>query len=97
VSPDSVESHRAFRAKHALPFRLLSDVDHAAAEAFGVWIAKGPSSLAGLQAMGNERTTFVVGADGAIESVLAAVQPELHTAQLLAAVGMPSEPEDRLG
>jgi peroxiredoxin Q/BCP len=27
VSPQSPESHRAFREKHRLPFRLLSDVD----------------------------------------------------------------------
>ena len=27
VSPQSPESHRAFREKHQLPFRLLSDVD----------------------------------------------------------------------
>jgi len=85
VSADGVASHRAFREKHALPFRLLSDADHMAAEAFGVWITKGGAG-SDLEVMGYERTTFVVGPDGRIESVLAAVQPELHTAQLLGAV-----------
>jgi thioredoxin-dependent peroxiredoxin len=35
VSPDSVDSHQAFRTKHALPFRLLWDSDHRVADAFG--------------------------------------------------------------
>ncbi len=83
VSPDSVVSHQKFREKHGLPFRLLSDVDHLVAEAFGVWVRKTGS---GPQGMGNERTTFVVGPDGQVESVLAAVRPELHAAQLLDAV-----------
>lgn len=85
VSPDSVASHQEFRRMHSLPFRLLCDVDHVAAEAFGVWIQKN-STAPLVQSMGNERTTFVVGSDGRIESVLAAVLPELHTAQLLGAI-----------
>jgi peroxiredoxin Q/BCP len=84
VSTDSVASHQEFRRKHSLPFRLLSDVNHLAAEAFGVWIQKGGTGP--LQSMGTERTTFVVGSDRRIESVLAAVRPELHTAQLLGAL-----------
>jgi peroxiredoxin Q/BCP len=85
ISPDSVASHVAFRARYALPFRLLADVDHAAAEAFGVWIHK---SVAGsdLSVMGNERTTFVIGPDGRIETVLAEVRPEEHADQLLRAL-----------
>lgn len=85
VSPDSVASHRAFRQKHALPFRLLADVDHIVAEAFGVWVSK-RDAVSGLDVMGNERTTFVVGPDARVESVIANVDPELHTAQLLRAV-----------
>ena len=85
VSPDSVERHRAFREKHALPFRLLADVDHVAAEAFGVWVSK-RNAVSGLDLMGNERTTFVVGPDARIESVIANVDPELHAAQLLDAL-----------
>lgn len=84
ASPDSVESHRAFREKHALPFRLLADVDHIAAEAFGVWVSK--QNAVGLDVAGNERTTFVVGPDARIESVIANVDPELHAAQLLHAL-----------
>src|SRR4051794_12333211 len=40
VSPDGVRSHARFRAKYALPFTLLADVDHAVAERYGVWQEK---------------------------------------------------------
>jgi len=84
VSPDSVKSHVKFRAKHALPYRLLSDEGHAVAEAFGVWVEK---SFSGRQYMGVERTTFVVGPDGRIEHVLPQVKPAAHVDQLLDVLG----------
>ena len=37
ISPDGAGSHAAFRAKFDLPFTLLSDPDHAIAEAYGAW------------------------------------------------------------
>src|SRR3954462_6164140 len=40
ISPDGVESHRRFREKFNLPFRLLADTDHQLADAFGVWVEK---------------------------------------------------------
>ncbi len=40
VSPDSVKSHDKFKAKFELPFKLISDPDHAIAEAYGVWPRK---------------------------------------------------------
>jgi len=52
VSPDSVASHVKFRDKHGLPFTLLSDPDHEAAEAYGVWVEK---SMYGRKYMGIER------------------------------------------
>jgi peroxiredoxin Q/BCP len=83
VSPDSVRRHVRFREKYALPYRLLADEDHRVAEAFGVWIAK---KFAGREYMGNERTTFVIGADGTIEAVLPLVKPDAHVEQLLEAL-----------
>ena len=80
VSPDSVKSHAKFRAKYALPYRLLSDEGHHLAEAYGVWIAK---SFAGRNYFGNERSTFVVGPDGRIESVLAQVKAGEHLDRLM--------------
>ncbi len=83
VSPDGVKSHAKFRAKYELPYRLLSDEGHAVAEAFGVWVEK---KFAGREYMGVERTTFVIGPDGVIESVLPQVKPAEHVDQLLEAL-----------
>jgi peroxiredoxin Q/BCP len=83
VSPDSVRSHAKFREKYALPYRLLSDEGHRLAEAYGVWIEK---KFAGRTYFGNERTTFVIGADGTVERVLPQVKPDEHTDQLLEAL-----------
>lgn len=80
VSPDSVRSHARFRAKYRLPYRLLSDEGHRVADAFGVWIAK---KFMGREYLGNERSTFVIGPDGRIEHVLAAVKPDAHLGQLM--------------
>ncbi|HEX7195774.1 MAG TPA: thioredoxin-dependent thiol peroxidase [Candidatus Limnocylindria bacterium] len=83
VSPDSVRRHVNFREKYALPYRLLSDEGHRVAEAFGVWIEK---TFAGRTYFGNERTTFIVGPDGRIETVLPQVKPDAHVGQLLEAL-----------
>ncbi len=80
VSPDSVASHVRFRDKYDLPFRLLADVDHAVAEAYGVWQEK---KLYGRKYWGIVRTTFIIGADGRIEHVLERVKPAAHVDQLL--------------
>jgi peroxiredoxin Q/BCP len=84
VSPDSVKSHVKFREKYDLPYRLLSDDGHAVADAFGVWVEK---SYAGRTYMGVERTTFVIGPDGAIEHVLPQVKPAAHVELLLDVLG----------
>ena len=84
VSPDSVESHAAFRAKHDLPFPLLVDEEHRIAEAYGVWVEK---SLYGRRYMGVERTTFVIDPDGRVEHVLRKVAPAKHLGLLLKALG----------
>jgi thioredoxin-dependent peroxiredoxin len=83
VSPDSVKSHARFRSKYRLPYRLLSDQGHVVAEAFGVWVEK---SFAGRTYKGTERTTFVIGLDGRIESVLPRVKPDQHVDLVLGAL-----------
>src|SRR5881409_923014 len=37
VSPDDIESHRKFKKKYQLPFKLLADEGHKLADALGVW------------------------------------------------------------
>ncbi len=83
VSPDSVTSHIKFRAKYGLPYRLLSDGGHAAAEAFGVWIEK---SFRGRTYHGNERSSFIIGPDGRVEHVLPQVKATEHVGLLLDAL-----------
>jgi peroxiredoxin Q/BCP len=57
VSKDSLKAHARFTAKHQLPFRLLSDPDGRAAEAFGV--TKTLGLIPG-------RTTFVIDRQGVV-------------------------------
>ena len=83
VSPDSVKSHIKFREKYGLPYRLLADEGHAAAEAFGVWIEK---SFRGRTYHGNERTSFIIGPDGRVEHVLPQVKATEHVGLLLDAL-----------
>jgi peroxiredoxin Q/BCP len=80
VSPDSVASHRAFREKHVLPFGLLSDPDHQAADAFGVTIQRDDGILT---RKGVARTTFVIGPGARVEAVLPDVEPTEHASQLV--------------
>lgn len=83
VSPDTPESHAAFRAKHRLPFTLLSDPDHAVAEAYGAWRMK---TLYGRRFAGLVRSTFLIDAAGRITRVFKSVRPATHAAQVLAAL-----------
>jgi peroxiredoxin Q/BCP len=83
VSPDPVGPIAAFDEKYGLGFPLLSDEDHAVADAYGVWVEK---SMYGRKYMGNERTTFVIGPDGVIREVLRSVKPAQHDELVLGAL-----------
>ena len=83
VSPDSPESHAKFRAKHALPFTLLADPDHAVAKKYGAWRKK---TLYGRTSMGIVRSTFVIDGAGRVARVFRAVKPDGHAAQVLEAL-----------
>ena len=71
ISPDGAASHRRFRDKFALPFTLLSDEDHAVAEAYGAWALK---KNYGREYMGIVRSSFLVDPDGTDRPGLAAGQ-----------------------
>ena len=64
VSPDPPETLAQFRQQEDLPFPLLSDQDHAVAEAFGAW---GTKKLYGKETVGLIRSTFVLGPEGELE------------------------------
>lgn len=83
ISPDPVKAQAKFQVKFQLPFILLADLDHAAAEAYGVWVEK---SMYGKKYMGIERTTFLVGIDGKVKKIWPKVKPAGHAAEVLAAL-----------
>jgi thioredoxin-dependent peroxiredoxin len=80
VSPDTEASHQKFKTKYQLPFTLLADPDHQAAEAYGVWKEK---RNYGKTYMGVERSTFVIDADGKVAKAMRGIKPAGHAAQVL--------------
>ena len=83
VSPDGAASHKRFREKFELPFTLLSDEDHAVAEAYGAWTLK---SNYGREYMGIQRSSFLVDPDGRVARAWPKVKADGHAAQVLAAL-----------
>ena len=83
VSPDSPKSHAKFKEKYNLPFSLLADEGHYVCDLYGVW---GPKMYMGKSYEGVLRTTFLIGADGNIRQVFENVNPEGHSAEILAAL-----------
>jgi peroxiredoxin Q/BCP len=83
ISPDGSGSHAAFRAKYGLPFVLLSDEDHAVAEAYGAWREK---ANYGRTYMGIARSSFLVDPAGRIARTWANVKADGHAEQVLEAL-----------
>jgi peroxiredoxin Q/BCP len=73
ISFDSPESHRRFKAKHQLPFSLLSDSDRKIAEAYG---AKGTLFAS--------RDVIMIDDKGRVVKVLRSVDPSKVVGILLA-------------
>ena len=89
ISPDPVARLSSFAENHDLDFRLLSDEDHAVAEAYGVWVQK---SMYGRTYFGNERTTFIIGSDGRVADILRKVKPAEHDERVLEALARTRPP-----
>lgn len=84
ISPDGAASHARFREKFNLPFTLLSDEDHAVADAYGAWQQK---SFLGKTYMGIQRSTFLVDPDGVVVRSWPQVKADGHATEVLAALG----------
>lgn len=82
VSPDSPKSHERFAAKCHLSVPLISDPDHVLIGALGLWVEK---SMYGRTYSGVQRSTFLVGDDGAVEREWRAVTAGGHAAEVLEA------------
>lgn len=83
VSPDASKAQAKFKDKFNLPFTLLADADHVAAEAYGVWKEK---SMYGKKYMGVDRTTFIIDPDGRIKKIFAKVKVDGHAEEVLSSV-----------
>ena len=87
VSPDDEASHRAFIAKYALPFRLLSDPGRKVLKAYGAW---GEKTLYGKTSEGVIRSTVWIGPDGKVKRHWKKVRDAAaHPADVLEALRAP--------
>ncbi|TRY30180.1 thioredoxin-dependent thiol peroxidase [Aliiglaciecola sp. M165] len=66
ISPDAQKRLPKFVEKENLNFTLLSDGDHAVADAFGVW---GPKKFMGREYDGIHRISFLIDENGVVEHV----------------------------
>jgi len=80
VSPDSINSHKKFKANHDLNFLLLSDPEQKLAEKYGVWKEK---SMYGRKYMGIERSTFILDKNGNIAKEWRKVKVKGHVDEVL--------------
>ncbi len=80
VSPDPVDRHKKFIDKHDLPFLLLADEDHQAAELYDVWQLK---KNFGKEYMGIVRSTFIINKDGELVKEWRKVRVKDHVTEAL--------------
>lgn len=83
VSVLGTASKAAFKRKFGLPFVLLADEDHAAADRYGTWIEK---NNYGRTYWGVQRSTFLVDPEGRIARTWPRVKPAGHAAEVLSAL-----------
>ena len=81
VSADSEKSHRKFKSKYELPFRLISDVDRKVLQDYGAW---GEKKLYGKSFLGLIRLTFIINEDGYVEKIIKKVKTKEHSKQIFA-------------
>ncbi|MBV8303435.1 MAG: thioredoxin-dependent thiol peroxidase [Acidimicrobiia bacterium] len=84
ISPDPPNRQAKFDEKYGLGFPLLSDEDHAVAEAYDVW---GEKKNYGRTYMGIIRSAFLVDEKGKIEEAWYKVSPKATAENLLRAIG----------
>ena len=85
ISPDKPAALAKFDTKWSLGFLLLSDVEHAVAEAYGVWQEK---KNYGKTYMGIVRSAFLIDEKGKIERARYKISPKDTPTNLLTALGI---------
>ncbi|MGD8969183.1 MAG: thioredoxin-dependent thiol peroxidase [Anaerolineae bacterium] len=73
ISPDEPQALVKFRQDYHLPFVLLSDTDHAVAEAYGAW---GEKKAFGRTYEGIIRSHFAIDEEGRIADFKVKIRPE---------------------
>jgi peroxiredoxin Q/BCP len=79
VSVDSADSHKQFCTKEGLNFKLLADTDDKVSSAYDSLTNYGAAKIAA-------RHTFIINPDGKIVKVYTEVNPNQHSAEVLAAL-----------
>jgi peroxiredoxin Q/BCP len=79
VSVDSADSHKQFCAKEGLNFKLLADTDHKVSSAYDSLTNMGLVKFA-------SRHTFIINPDGKVAKAFTEVNPNQHSAEVLAAL-----------
>ena len=82
VSRDPMKKHDRFIAKYDLKVPLAADEDGAISDAFGTWVEK---SMYGRKYMGMERSTFLIGEDGRVQTAWRKVKVPGHAEEVLKA------------
>jgi thioredoxin-dependent peroxiredoxin len=85
ISPDKPAALTRFDTRYGLGFPLLSDPDHAVAEAYGAW---GEKKNYGRTYEGIIRSAFLVDEEGRIEQAWPKISPADTPAKLKAALGV---------
>ena len=88
VSRDSLSRHDRFRAQHDFPFHLIADPDESLCQLFEVIKLK---KHYGKEALGVERSTFLIDAHGVLRREWRKVKVDAHAAEVLAAVASLAE------
>ncbi len=83
VSRDSVASHKKFKEKYEIPFRLLADTESKLCDAFGVIVEK---NMYGKKSMGVQRSTFLFDAAGTLVHVWPKVSVDGHAEDVLSKI-----------
>jgi peroxiredoxin Q/BCP len=84
ISPDKPAAQKRFDTKYSLGFPLLSDPDHAVAEAYDVWREK---KMYGRTSMGILRSAFLIDGKGKVQEAWYKISPKDTPTNLLAALG----------
>ena len=85
ISPDEPEKLQRFREQESLRITLVSDPDKEVLKAYGAF---GPKKLYGKEVVGVIRSTFIVDAEGRIESAAYNVKATGHVAKLRRDLGL---------